>query len=177
MAVARRLMLTLALAGFVLGLSGGREPGRADAQAPAPAPGPTRAPAPPPVHGTPKDWRFSWPKGDPAKGRGVFQRLECYSCHEVRGERFPTPTDRARVGPELSAMGPLHPPEYFAEAIINPNASVGWRIKHHKEEKKGYLGTDGKSRMPSYNGALTVQQLIDVVAYLKSLTAPPEHKH
>ena len=164
MVVARRLMLTLALAGFVLGLSGGREPGRADAQAPAPAPGPTRAPAPPPVHGTPKDWRFSWPKGDPAKGRGVFQRLECYSCHEVRGERFPTPTDRARVGPELSAMGPLHPPEYFAEAIINPGAVV--------EPNRGYASADGSSKMPSYGESLTIQEAIDLVAYLRQLRPP-----
>jgi hypothetical protein len=71
----------------------------------------------------------------------------------------------------------MHPAEYFAEAIINPNASAAWRIKHHKEEKKGYLGADGTSKMPSYNGAMTVQQLIDVVAYLKSLDSPIKHQH
>jgi cytochrome c1 len=31
--------------------------------------------------------------------------------------------------------------------------------------------------MPSYNGAMTVQQLIDLVAYLKSLDAPNKHRH
>jgi mono/diheme cytochrome c family protein len=71
----------------------------------------------------------------------------------------------------------MHPAEYFAEAIINPNASAAWRIKHHKEEKKGYLGADGTTKMPSYNGAMTVQQLIDVVAYLKSLDSPIKHRH
>ncbi|MBI4608955.1 MAG: c-type cytochrome [Candidatus Rokubacteria bacterium] len=81
-------------------------------------------------HGTPKDWKFTWPKGDPAKGREVFMKLECYSCHEVRGETFPAPSEPGKVGPELSAMGPLHEPEYFAETIINPNAVI--------EQGKGY---------------------------------------
>src|SRR5215468_1092985 len=40
-------------------------------------------------HGTPVGWRFTWPKGDAARGRDVFVKLECQSCHEVRGERFP----------------------------------------------------------------------------------------
>src|SRR3972149_798058 len=75
-------------------------------------------------HGTPKDWKFVWPKGDPGKGREAFVKLECYSCHEVKGETFPAPSDRGKVGPELSAMGPLHDVEYFAEAIINPGAVI-----------------------------------------------------
>jgi cytochrome c1 len=164
MAVARWLMLTLVLAGFVLGLAGGREAGHADAQVSAPAPGRETAPAPPPVHQTPEGWRFTWPTGDPAKGRQVFQKLGCYSCHEVRGERFPAPSDRGRVGPELSVMGRLHPPEYFAEAIINPGAIV--------EPNRGYASADGSSKMPSYGESLTVQETIDLVAYLRQLRPP-----
>src|SRR5207244_12878556 len=62
-------------------------------------------------------------------------------------------------GPELSQMGPLHPLEYFAESVMNPNAVVG----------KQYRGPDGKSTMPSYNEKMTVQELIDLSAYLASL--------
>ena len=61
------------------------------------------------------------PKGDPAKGKAVFEKFECYYCHEVRGEKFPAPTENA---PELSQMGPMHPVEFFAESIMNPNAVV-----------------------------------------------------
>jgi mono/diheme cytochrome c family protein len=124
-------------------------------------------------HGTPEAWKFSWPAGNPAAGREVFVKLECYSCHEVRGEQFPKPDpggDPGKVGPELSQMAPLHAPEYFAEAIINPNAAV--------EEGKGYRAPDGKSKMPSYNDLVTVREVIDLVAYLKGLrgvgaTTPP----
>jgi mono/diheme cytochrome c family protein len=163
MAVVRWLTLALALAGFVLGLVGGPGVGRADAQ-PSP-PAAVRTPAPAPLHGTPKGWRFAWPKGDPAKGREVFEKLECYRCHEVRGERFPTPSDPGRMGPELSAMGRLHPPEYLAESIINPGAVV--------ERNRGYAAPDGSSKMPSYGESLTVQEAVDLVAYLRQLRPPP----
>ena len=71
-------------------------------------------------HHHPKDWRFTLPKGDAVKGRAVFAKYECYYCHEVRGEDFPFAG--VDYGPELSQMGPLHPLEYFAESIMNPNA-------------------------------------------------------
>ena len=115
-------------------------------------------------HGTPKGWKFSWPKGSPAKGREVFAKLECYSCHEVKGEKFPAPTDKGKVGPELSVMGPLHEADYFAESIINPGAVI--------DKGKGYQAPDGTSKMPSFNDSLNVQELIDLVAYLRALKPP-----
>ena len=132
----------------------------------APHVGHGAAPAPPPSagqesHGTPRDWKFTWPRGDPVKGREVFVKLECYGCHEVRGERFAAPRDAERAGPELSAMGPVHEAEYFAEAIINPSAVI--------EKGKGYEAADASSKMPSYNDSVTVQEVVDLVAYLKSL--------
>jgi mono/diheme cytochrome c family protein len=116
-------------------------------------------------HGTPQGWKFAWPKGgNAAKGRELFAKLECYSCHEVRGEKFPAPTDKEKVGPELSVMGPLHDEAYFAESIINPSALI--------EKSKGYAGPDGSSKMPSFNDSLTVQDVSDLVAYLRGLKPP-----
>ena len=161
MATARWLTIFLALAGSALGLSASRI--AAQVAPPGTTKTPT-APAPSQLHGTPKEWRFSWPPGDPATGREVFQKLECYSCHEVRGESFPGPSDTARVGPELSAMGPMHPAEYLAESIINPSAVV--------EPNRGYAAADGSSKMPSYSDSLTLQETIDLVAYLKQLRPP-----
>ncbi len=114
-------------------------------------------------HGTPEGWKVTWPEGNATAGREVFVKLECYTCHEVKGELFPAP-DPGKVGPELSFMAPLHPLEYFAEAIINPSAAI--------EEGKGYRAPDGKSKMPSYNDLVTVQEVIDLVAYLKGLKGP-----
>ena len=131
---------------------------------PTPRPGragPAVAPVASGEHGTPKGWKFTWPKGDPVKGRAAFVKLECHSCHEVTGETFPAPSEAAKVGPELAAMGPLHEAAYFAEAIINPSAVV--------EKHKGYQAPDGSSKMPSYNDSVTVQEVVDLVAFLKTL--------
>jgi mono/diheme cytochrome c family protein len=164
MGITRPLALAVALAGVVVGAVALREAERADAQSGAAEPTRRAPSSPAQVHGTPKGWRFAWPKGDPVKGREVFQKLECYGCHEVRGERFPMPTDSARVGPELAGMAQLHPPEYFAESIINPGAVI--------ERGRGYAASDGSSKMPSYTDSLTVQETIDLVAYLRQLRPP-----
>jgi Cu/Ag efflux protein CusF len=104
----------------------------------------------------PKGWQFTMPKGDPEKGREVFQKYACYVCHEVRGENFPP---GSRAGPELSQMGPLHPLEYFTESLIHPSAQAA----------KKYRGPDGKSTMPDQNERMTVQELIDLSTYLALL--------
>jgi Cu/Ag efflux protein CusF len=104
----------------------------------------------------PADWKFTLPKGDATKGRGVFEKYHCFFCHEVRGENFPEPID---IGPELSQMGPLHPREYLAETVINPSA---WASKQDR-------WSDGTSKMPEYNDRMTVQELIDLSTYLASL--------
>jgi mono/diheme cytochrome c family protein len=132
------------------------QPGRA----PRPAPGGD----PHAQHGTPKGWRFTWPKGDIAKGRAAFAKFECYACHEVKGETFPAPREPDKVGPELSVMGPLHEVDYFAESVLNPGAVI--------ERGKGYQAADGSSKMPSFNDSMTAQELIDLVAYLRALKPP-----
>ena len=143
---------------------GGAMPHGGMTQTPGPAAGQPPGQAGHQEHGTPQDWKFTLPKGgDPTRGRAVFVKLECFACHEVKGEKFPAP-DPGKLGPELSAMGPLHPPEYFAEAIINPNAVI--------EKGRGYEAPDGSSKMPSFNDDLTVKDLVDLVAYLVNLKAP-----
>jgi mono/diheme cytochrome c family protein len=117
------------------------------------------------VHGTPKDWKFTFPAGNAVDGRKLFVEAECHKCHEVTGEKFPDIVkEKGDVGPELSQMAGAHPYEYFAESIINPNAVIDLDAK-----EKGYTGPDGKSKMPSYNDTLTITQLADLTAYLTSL--------
>jgi mono/diheme cytochrome c family protein len=122
-------------------------------------------------HGMSADWKFTLPQGDPVEGRKSFVELECYKCHEVKGETFPAVAAAERgVGPELSQMAGMHPVEFFAESIMNPNAVIDPDAK-----AKGYLGDDGKSKMPNYNDVLTIKQVSDMAAYLGSLTAE-QHK-
>jgi mono/diheme cytochrome c family protein len=123
-------------------------------------------------HAMPKDWKFTLVKGDAAAGRSLFVELECYKCHEIKGERFPdvSPDDKG-VGPELSQMAGSHPIEFFVESIANPNAVIDEEAK-----KEGHVGPDGRSKMPDFADVLTVKQLTDLASYLDSLGAVA-HKH
>ena len=116
--------------------------------------------------GVPPGWHFTMPPGDPKEGRDVFVKLECFTCHAVKGEPFPVASKATEdVGPELTGMGSHHPAEYFAESILHPNAVIVMG--------PGYVGADGLSRMPDYSDVLTGRQLIDLVAYLRGLAAEP----
>jgi mono/diheme cytochrome c family protein len=120
--------------------------------------------------GVPPGWRFSIPPGDARKGREVFVRLECFKCHTVRGEQFPAVTrEPSDVGPELAGMGSHHPREYLAESILNPNAVI--------VTGPGHTGPDGLSIMPDFRDSLTAGELVDLVAYLESLTDSGRHDH
>ena len=88
--------------------------------------------------GVPKGWSFAPPVGDAMKGREVFRRLECFTCHAVAGERFPRPS---KPGPALTGVGGHHPAGYLLESIMNPNAVI--------VEARGYTGPDGRPIMPS----------------------------
>ena len=60
----------------------------------------------------------------------------------------------------LTGMGTHHPAAYFVEAILHPDAVL--------IDAPGYVGSDGRSAMPSYPD-LTMGTLADLVAYLGSL--------
>jgi hypothetical protein len=136
----------------------------------------TRSVAPPPapvrismdaLHaagGVPYDWKLTPPPGDARRGRQVFQAYGCPSCHVVQGESYPG--QGTGVGPELTGMGAHHPPGYFVEAILNPNAIV--------VEGAGYAGPNGLSIMPAYPD-MPLVDLTDVVAYVSSLTTGHNH--
>lgn len=116
--------------------------------------------------GTPPGWKFSTPPGDAARGRDLFEDFACHRCHAIGGEEFGDVGGPSGPGPELTGMGSHHPPGYFAEAIVHPNAVL--------VEGPGYLRPDGLSVMPEYPD-MTLEELGDLVAYLASLTGPDAH--
>src|SRR5262249_34809284 len=70
------------------------------------------------------------------------------------------PEGQNTAGPDLTGMGAHHPADYFVESILNPSAVL--------VDGPGYIGPDGASIMPAYPD-MTIAQLADLVAYLKSL--------
>src|ERR1043166_987716 len=97
------------------------------------------------------------PEGDAAQGRALFVKLKCFACHTVPTKDIPTPI---QPGPNLTDIGQRHP-GYLIESIMNPNAMI--------LDGPGYTDPQGLSTMPDYRNKLTVGELIDLVAYLRTL--------
>lgn len=117
--------------------------------------GAAAAPAPPKV---PQGWNFTFPDGNAQAGKIVFLNMRCYSCHAIQipGEKFP-PSRSKGAGPALTGYSAL-PKEYLAESIIKPHTIVA---------APGYTVKEGRAAMGEYNHFLSVQELIDIVAFLK----------
>jgi mono/diheme cytochrome c family protein len=115
--------------------------------------------------GVPAGWQLTPLPGDAEAGRTTFQDLGCPYCHKIAGEPFAGQANGG-PGPELTGMGAHHPPAYFLESILNPDAVL--------VDGPGYVGPGGHSVMPAYPD-LTVTQLEDLVAYLSSLTSGDPH--
>ena len=111
----------------------------------------------------PQGWKFSFPDGDANAGKTVFLNFRCYSCHaiDIAGEKLP-PSRSKGAGPDLKGYSALSR-EYLAESIIKPHTIVA---------APGYTVKEGRAAMGEYNHFLSVQELIDLVAFLKKETKP-----
>lgn len=102
---------------------------------------------------------FYLPVGDADEGRKAFTKFKCVTCHAVYFDRsLPQPVAE-KPGPVLGAPERMHMPGEFADAIVSPSR----HIMPGFEQKD----SDGKlSRMGEFSQMMTVQELVDIVAYL-----------
>ena len=107
---------------------------------------------------------FTLPDGDPERGQVAFTAFRCHDCHTVAGVELPEgeKTDQpiVRLGgevPRIKTYGEL------VTSIINPShrLATGYAKSLVSDE-------EGESKMKNYNDAMTVSQLIDLVAFLQS---------
>ena len=105
---------------------------------------------------------FSLPKGDPLAGREAFLYMHCHECHSIAGEELPVVASADPPFVELG--GKVSRVKTYGDlvtAIINPSHKLA----------KGYpvdeVSLNGQSRMPIYNGFMTVQELVDIVMFLQ----------
>jgi mono/diheme cytochrome c family protein len=104
---------------------------------------------------------FSLPEGDATAGREAFAYMQCNQCHTVANETIaPVPGSE----PYVELGGDISRVKTYGElvtAIINPSHELA----------QGYaadvVSDEGESKMYNYNGYMTVQELIDIVAFLQ----------
>lgn len=116
------------------------------------------------VSTVPEGWTFALPAGDPAAGEKVFRENKCASCHDVSGKGFERVERSGELAPTLTARTAAMPAEYLANRFISTD-----RFLPHGAYKATYSRSDGSSRMGNYNESMTVQELIDLVAFIKSI--------
>jgi len=98
---------------------------------------------------------FRLPEGDIASGKAAFVKLECHACHPVRGvEDLPPPS----IDPPVVLGGSVNEVRtdgYLVTSIIHPSHDAK-------------IPSEGASGMPDPRDKMTVQQLVDIVAFLQS---------
>ena len=95
------------------------------------------------------------PGGDPVAGRQAFMDLKCYACHRVAGDAAMAEPYSSNLGPEIGPRQGAQTRESLVDSIISPSHV----LPPGKE--------DGPSPMADYRSTMTVEQLIDVVAYIR----------
>lgn len=116
---------------------------------------------------------FRLPDGDPAQGQKNFLALDCHSCHHAVGVELPEPTSAGPVRVELGGKTTLlRTYGDLVTSVINPTH----RLAPGLQRVEGATDAEGKSIMRNYNEVMTVQQLVDIVAFLQPLyqVVPPE---
>ena len=102
------------------------------------------------------------PKGDPEAGREAFHALSCDACHAVASEESSPPKISGPVPvPVLGRVQARLAPGDLATAILSPSHDVSPEVRRNLE------GT--RSPMGDFTEALTLRQLVDLVAYVRSL--------
>lgn len=105
---------------------------------------------------------FSLPEGNVAQGRETFLYMHCHECHTIRDVELPAVP--LADPPFVELGGKVSRVKTYGElvtAIINPShkLAMGYAAE--------VVSADGQSKMPNYNGFMTVQELIDVVMFLQ----------
>ncbi len=98
-----------------------------------------------------------------AAGEKLFQRLACSNCHQETDTGRGPSLAGVFGKPQLLAGGQtvVADEAYIRDAIINPEAQI----------LAGYPAI-----MPTYKGQVTEEDLLNLMAYIKSLTAPERKK-
>ena len=105
------------------------------------------------------------PVGDVQAGRKAFMDLRCTACHAVPSEsEFPAPVS-ANPGPAIDTRVASRDVSYLATAIVSPSHELSPGI----DEKVRAQLTGVLSPMGDFSHTMTVRQLVDLQAYLRSV--------
>jgi hypothetical protein len=108
---------------------------------------------------------FSLPEGDSTMGEKVFMQYQCLACHSLKGheddsliKEFDMPIPLGGTSSLVKTYAQL------VTSVINPSHKLAPRSQRIEEK---ITNDDGSSKMRVFNDVMTVQELIDLVAFLQ----------
>ena len=108
---------------------------------------------------------FRLPDGDVERGKAAFIELKCSTCHTVKGTEIPSPDKDFAYVRVVVLGGEIRQVKTYGElvtSIINPSHVLA------PGYPKELIAKGNRSAMADFNDTMTVQQLIDLVAFLQS---------
>lgn len=110
---------------------------------------------------------FVLPEGDMDAGKQLFTSLYCTDCHSMDGIAW-TGTEGAGA-PQVKLGGDVTALKSYGElvtSVINPSHKISQRNLTDQQ----LTNPEGGSMMEArcYNDVMTVQQLVDIIAFLQS---------
>ena len=116
------------------------------------------------AHDEEQERGFALPdEGNVGRGQAAFVELRCTTCHQVSGleDALPRPTATPPTGVKLGGLAMREPTDgELVTSIIHPT---------HRIYPAGIteeITSGSESRMANLNQVMTVEQLIDLVAFL-----------
>ena len=109
---------------------------------------------------------FVLPDGDVALGEQVFTKYSCHGCHTIPGVDLPEIEPEPELVIEIG--GEVYRVKNYGElltSVINPNHEISPESTA-KLETAGR--TDGSTPMPFYGDAMTITEMINLVAFLRA---------
>jgi len=110
---------------------------------------------------------FVLPEGDVGAGRQHFTALYCTDCHSIGDVAWAGPGDYGN--PEIKLGGETTMLKTYGElvsSVINPSHKISQKTLTDQQ----LTSPEGTSKMEArcFNEVMTVQQLVDIVAFLQS---------
>ncbi len=119
---------------------------------------------------------FNLPKGSAEQGKANFVLLQCNDCHSIEGVITANESEEHRVNVWLG--GKTTKVKTYGDlvtSIINPSHKISRAI-----DKECEADPECTEVMRNYNEVMTVQELIDIVAFLQSkyeIWVPQSYKY
>ena len=115
---------------------------------------------------------FTLPEGYASNGALLFEEFQCTQCHTIPGTEYQAGEwrEQENVGISVQLGGKSDRIQTYSDlvtSIINPSHRIAQGYSRNQVVDEGETPDEDESKMPVYNSIMTVEELVDLVAFLE----------